>query len=88
MTSIEQLKAARESALSLTQHGAPQATSNQFFGVGPITDMALNEVDARQLRFEFDAWLEENYPKLDDKGALQRLKSVVVCTVVTLQIKS
>ena len=30
MTSIEQLKAARESALSLTQHGAPQATSNQF----------------------------------------------------------
>ena len=68
MTSIEQLKAARESALSLTQHGAPQATSNQFFGVGPITDMALNEVDARQLRFEFDAWLEENYPKLDDKG--------------------
>ncbi|RCX02194.1 NAD(P)-dependent oxidoreductase [Marinomonas foliarum] len=68
MTSIEQLKAARASALSLTQKGAPQATSNQFFGVGPITDMTLNEVDARQLRFEFDAWIEENYPKLDDKG--------------------
>ncbi|QUX94055.1 phosphoglycerate dehydrogenase [Marinomonas sp. CT5] len=68
MTSIEQLKSARASALSLTKNGAPQATSNQFFGVGPITDMTQNEVDARQLRFEFDAWIEENYPKLDDKG--------------------
>lgn len=68
MASIEQLKSARNKAISLTEGGAPQATSNQFFGVGPITDMTLNEVDARLLRFEFDAWLEANYPKLDDKG--------------------
>ncbi|MGB1237429.1 MAG: NAD(P)-dependent oxidoreductase [Pseudomonadales bacterium] len=68
MASLQQLKSARDTAISQTQGGAPQATSNQFFGVGPITDMTQNEVDARQLRFEFDAWIEANYPKLDDKG--------------------
>ncbi|WP_261843357.1 NAD(P)-dependent oxidoreductase [Aliamphritea ceti] len=68
MASIQQLKSARDKAISLTQNGLPPATKNQFFGVGPITDMTLNEVDARLLRFEFDAWLEANYPKLDDKG--------------------
>jgi lactate dehydrogenase-like 2-hydroxyacid dehydrogenase/phosphoserine aminotransferase len=68
MLSIEQLKSARQNALSMSEAGRPATTSNPFFGVGPITDMTLNEVDARQLRFEFDAWIEENYPKLDDKG--------------------
>ncbi|WP_271272724.1 NAD(P)-dependent oxidoreductase [Aliamphritea hakodatensis] len=68
MASIQQLKSARDTAISLTGNGLPPTTKNQFFGVGPITDMTLNEVDARLLRFEFDAWLEANYPKLDDKG--------------------
>jgi lactate dehydrogenase-like 2-hydroxyacid dehydrogenase/phosphoserine aminotransferase len=68
MASIQQLKSAKDAAIAATQSGAPAETSNQFFGVGPITDMTLNEVDARLLRFEFDAWIEANYPKLDDKG--------------------
>ena len=68
MISTVQLKAAREAAIASTKDGAPSATSNQFFGVGPITDMTLNEMDARLLRFEFDSWIEANYPKLDDQG--------------------
>lgn len=44
------------------------APSNPFFGVGPITDATIDEVAARLRRFEFDAWLEANYRKLDDKG--------------------
>jgi len=68
MASVQQLKNARDQAIVLTEQSAPSATSNQFFGVGPITDMTQNEVDARLLRFEFDAWIEANYPKLDDKG--------------------
>ncbi|MFT5708203.1 MAG: lactate dehydrogenase-like 2-hydroxyacid dehydrogenase/phosphoserine aminotransferase [Oceanospirillaceae bacterium] len=68
MVSIQQLNTARNTAIAATSTGAPKATSNQFFGVGPITDMTLNEVDARLLRFEFDAWIEANYPKLDDQG--------------------
>ena len=68
MVSIAQLKSARSAAIASTKDGAPSATSNQFFGVGPITDMTQNEMDARLLRFEFDSWIEANYPKLDDKG--------------------
>ncbi len=68
MGSIDQLKAARFSAIAATTTGAPVPTTNQFFGVGPITDMSRDEFDARRLRFEFDNWLEENYPKLDDRG--------------------
>jgi lactate dehydrogenase-like 2-hydroxyacid dehydrogenase/phosphoserine aminotransferase len=30
--------------------------------------MTQNEMDARLLRFEFDSWIEANYPKLDDQG--------------------
>jgi len=68
MASIDQLQAARNAAINSSNNGAPDATSNQFFGVGPITDMTQNELDARLLRFEFDAWIEANYPKLDDRG--------------------
>ncbi|MCP4234063.1 MAG: phosphoglycerate dehydrogenase, partial [Aestuariibacter sp.] len=68
MGSIDQLKAARLAAIGATKAGAPAPTTNQFFGVGPITDMSSDEFDARRLRFEFDHWLEDNYPKLDDKG--------------------
>ena len=66
--SIEQLKAAREESLSATAGGPPPRTINPFFGVGPITDMARDEADSRQMRFEFEHWLEQNYRKLDDKG--------------------
>ncbi|RED52380.1 NAD(P)-dependent oxidoreductase [Aestuariispira insulae] len=68
MATVEELKAQREASLQATAGGAPARTNNPFFGVGPITDMTLDEADARRLRFEFDAWLEANYPKLDDKG--------------------
>ena len=68
MTSISTLQEQRQLSLDKTQSGPPNRTINPFFGVGPITDMTRDEVDARQLRFEFDAWLETHYPKLDDAG--------------------
>ena len=68
MAMIENLKKQRLAALKATGAGPPKRTSNQFFGVGPITDATADEVDSRLLRFEFEAWLEKNYRKLDDKG--------------------
>ena len=68
MTRIEELKTQRNAAIKATEAGPPVRTSNQFFGVGPITDATGDEVEARMLRFEFEAWLEKNYRKLDDKG--------------------
>ncbi|MET1254332.1 NAD(P)-dependent oxidoreductase [Aliikangiella maris] len=68
MTDVHQLKAQRQASLDATQSGAPARTTNQFFGVGPITDMTIDEVDARLLQFQFHSWVEQNYPKLDDKG--------------------
>lgn len=65
---IESLKAQREAALAATAGGAPGRTINPFFGVGPITDVAADEVEARRIRFAFEHWLEANYRKLDDKG--------------------
>lgn len=74
MPSLDDLKALRASSLAITRGGAPRRTSNQFFGVGPITDMSEDEVYGRRMRFEFDRWLEENYAKIDDKG--QRVGSL------------
>ncbi|MEM7430013.1 MAG: phosphoglycerate dehydrogenase, partial [Pseudomonadota bacterium] len=68
MATIEQLKAQREAALAATAGGPPERTINQFFGVGPITDLTADEVESRRMRFEFEAWLEANYRKLDDNG--------------------
>lgn len=68
MTTIDDLKAQRTASLKATAGGPPRRTSNPFFGVGPITDLAADEVDARRLRQEFDTWLEANYRKLDDHG--------------------
>ena len=67
-SAIENMKAAREESLAATAGGRPQRTQNPFFGVGPITDMVKDEADARQLRYEFEHWLEQNYRKFDDKG--------------------
>ncbi|MCB1378025.1 MAG: phosphoglycerate dehydrogenase [Alphaproteobacteria bacterium] len=65
---IDRLKAQREASLKATAGGPPLRTSNPFFGVGPITDGALDEAESRALRFEFEHWLERNYRKLDDTG--------------------
>ena len=64
----KKFQAAREESLAATAGGPPPRTINPFFGVGPITDMARDEADSRQLRFAFEHWLEQNYRKLDDKG--------------------
>lgn len=58
----------RTASLEATKNGPPTRTSNQFFGVGPITDMTANEIERRLLRFQFEAWLEANYRKHDDRG--------------------
>ncbi len=68
MLTIDDRLTQRNASLDLTADGPPARTENQFFGVGPITDMTSDEAASRLLRFEFDAWLEENYRKLDDKG--------------------
>jgi lactate dehydrogenase-like 2-hydroxyacid dehydrogenase/phosphoserine aminotransferase len=65
---IETLKAQREAALRATAKGPPARTSNPFFGVGPITNMTADELERNALRFEFEAWVEANYRKLDDHG--------------------
>ena len=64
----QELQKARRHSMELTASGAPARTSNPFFGVGPITDMVQDEIDARSLRIEFENWLEANYLKLDDQG--------------------
>ena len=68
MSHIEALRQQRLKSLEATREGPPQRTSNQFFGVGPITNMTPDEVARRKLRFEFEAWLESNYRKIDDSG--------------------
>lgn len=62
------LEAARQNSVNLISDVAPARTLNPFFGVGPITDMTLDEMDARTHRMKFEAWLEANYPKLNDQG--------------------
>lgn len=68
ISTLEILKAQREASLKATAKGPPARTSNQFFGVGPITNMTRDEVARRALRFEFEAWLETHYRKVDDYG--------------------
>jgi phosphoserine aminotransferase len=65
---VATLKAQRDAALRATAKGPPARTSNPFFGVGPITNMAADEMQRNALRFEFEGWLESNYRKLDDRG--------------------
>ena len=68
MSRKNELEEQRESSIQLTAGGVPARTVNPFFGVGPITNMTTDEVDRRMARFEFEAWLEKNYQKLDDQG--------------------
>jgi phosphoserine aminotransferase len=65
---LESLKAQRDASLRATAGGPPSPPSNPFFGVGPITNMTGDEVQRNALRFEFEAWVEANYRKLDDRG--------------------
>ena len=65
---VHYLQSQRQASIEATAGGQPTRTSNPFFGVGPITDMTRDETDARLLRLEFDAWIESNYPKFDDRG--------------------
>lgn len=67
-TTPPNLQAQRDSALNATAAGPPARTTNPFFGVGPITNMTADECERRQLRFEFEHWLEATYRKLDDRG--------------------
>ena len=68
----------RENPLKLTQN-KPLKTKNPFFGVGPITNLALDEKDARDIESEFKKWLEHNYPKYNDKN--MRLGSITVAEI-------
>jgi phosphoserine aminotransferase len=64
----DQLLAERDTALKASRR-RPKPTSNPFFGVGPITDGATSETEARKARFAFEHWLEKTYRKHDDKGS-------------------
>jgi lactate dehydrogenase-like 2-hydroxyacid dehydrogenase/phosphoserine aminotransferase len=68
MATVSEMKEQLERERNITRSGPPKAPSNPFFGVGPITDATIDEVAGRLRRVEFDAWLEANYRKLDDKG--------------------
>ena len=68
MATTNDMQKHREASLQATASGPPARTANPFFGVGPITNMTVDEVDRRLTRFEFEAWLENNYQKLDDRG--------------------
>lgn len=65
---VNSLQAQRLVSLAATASGPPARTINPFFGVGPITNMSADELERRALRFEFEAWLEANYRKVDDRG--------------------
>ncbi|MEP9390490.1 NAD(P)-dependent oxidoreductase [Mesorhizobium sp. KR9-304] len=68
MTDLHVLEKQRQRALDDAGACPPRRVSNPFFGVGPITDGTSDEVERRRLRFEFEAWLESRYRKLDDTG--------------------
>lgn len=68
MISSAFLRAALKAANDATLAGPPAAPSNPFFGVGPISDGSLDEVDRRQRRLAFERWVEARYRKRDDRG--------------------
>ena len=68
MLGVAALRALRDASIEATTSGPPRRIANPFFGVGPITDGTLDDVDSRLMRFEFERWLEKNYRKFDDRG--------------------
>ena len=69
MNFLQHLGQQRAAALESTKLGPPQRTLNQFFGVGPITDGAVDEVDARFTRFEFRAGPANLHSSLSEVSA-------------------
>ena len=67
-STVSNLVSQREICIEMTRNGPPARTKNPFFGVGPITDMVLDDAEGRKNTFAFNRWLEKNYRKLDDKG--------------------
>jgi hypothetical protein len=65
---IDSLQEQRAVSLRATLRGPPERTINPFFGVGPTTNMTIDEMQRNSLRFEFEAWVEATYRKLDDRG--------------------
>ncbi|MBG6159197.1 lactate dehydrogenase-like 2-hydroxyacid dehydrogenase/phosphoserine aminotransferase [Labrenzia sp. EL_159] len=65
---MSDLAAQREHCIEMTRKGQPARTKNPFFGVGPITDMVLDDAEGRKNTLAFNRWLESTYRKLDDKG--------------------
>ena len=53
MSNLDSLKQKHAATLAATAGGPPARTSNPFFGVGPITDAAADETEARRNRFAF-----------------------------------
>ena len=53
MSNIELLKQQRQASIDATAGGYPARPCNPFFGVGPITDMTIDEMDSRRVQFEF-----------------------------------
>lgn len=68
MRSSAFLLAAYQEVVIATRTGAPTAPSNPFFGVGPISDGSLNEVDRQQRMHAFANWISETYRKYDSLG--------------------
>lgn len=56
-------------AEKLTAGGPTPAPSNQFFGVGPITDMTQGPEGSLAVQREFADWVTLRYRKLSDTGA-------------------
>lgn len=68
MNNLERLKQQYQETIAKYNECHPIRKSNQFYGVGPITNLALDEMDGRMKKLEFEKWVEENYLKYDDKG--------------------
>ena len=47
MATTNDMQKHREGSLRVTASGPPARTANPFFGVGPITNMTVDEVDRR-----------------------------------------
>ncbi len=56
------------SAKVATAGGPPQVPVNPFWGVGPITDMIVDEIDAAKTREKFEVWLGQSYRKTSATG--------------------
>lgn len=68
MNHLERLTQQYQETVGKCNECHPIRKSNQFYGVGPITNLSLDEMDGRMKKLEFEKWVEESYLKYDDKG--------------------